>query len=135
MKLKPEKLKIGQKYFLIDYSKDEVVEGIFYNNDIYNGKINFDFKYSITFKEDGSEDDYESIFLDLRDGVLKENVGDRADDTWVENPIFSTREEAEAKKKKYILASLKAVRKLILEELKENTNQIKKLKGVKNVSK
>lgn len=127
-KLKPKKLKIGQKYFLINYDKDEVVEGLFYNNDIYSGVISFDFKYSITFNEDGSENDYKSIYLDLRDGVLKERVGSCEDDVWVENPIFSTKEEAETKKNKHILASLKAVRKLILEELEENTNQIKKLK-------
>jgi len=129
MKLKPEKLKIGQKYFLIDYEKDEVVEGLFFNHDFYNGVESYDFMHSITIDADGDKSD-KRIYLDLRDGALKENVGNCSqDNAWVENPIFATREEAEAKKKKYILESLKVVRKLILKELEENTNQIKKIKG------
>lgn len=127
-KLKPNKLKIGKNYFLIDYEKDEIVEGLFFNHDLYNGEESYDFMHSITIDADGERHD-KRIYLTLKDGVLKENVGNRDDDSWVENPIFLTREAAESKKKKYILASLKAVRKLILKELEENTNQIKKLKG------
>lgn len=128
MKLKPEKLKIGQKYFLIDYDKDVVVEGMFYNHDLYKDKESYDFKHSITFDQDGNED-YKTIYLDLRDKVLKENIGNRESDSWIENPIFSTKEEAEAKKNKYILKSLKEVRKLILKDLAENSESIKKIKG------
>jgi len=126
-KLKPKKLQIGKNYFLVDYENDIIVEGMFFNHDLYNGNESYDFMHSITIDADGVKVDDKKIYLILKDGVLKENVGDQFVSAWVENPIFSTREEAETKKKKYILASLKAVRKLILEELKENTNQIKKI--------
>ena len=128
MKLRPNQLKIGKTYFLIDYDKDVVVEGVFYNHDLYKNKESYDFKHSITIDADGHED-HQAIYPDLKNGVLKENVGDRDDDAWIENPIFSTREEAEARKNKYILKSLREVRKLILKELKENSEQIKKIKG------
>jgi len=131
MKLKPEKLKIGQKYFLIDYDNDVVVvvEGIFYKHDLYGGREGYDFKHSITIDEDGDER-YDSISLNLIDGVLKQDISDRTGSTLqIENRIFSTREEAEAKKNKYILKSLKAIKKVILRELKENSESIKKIKG------
>jgi len=127
-KLKPKKLEIGKNYFLIDYAKDEIVEGLFFNHDFYNGEESYDFMHSVTIDADGEKNE-QRIYLDLRDGVLKENVGNREDESWVENPIFLTREAAEFKKNKYILASLKAVRKLILEELEENASKIKKFKG------
>ena len=128
MKLRPNQLKIGKKYFLIDYSKDVVVEGLFYNHDLRKGIEGYSFKQSLGVQ------DYEvtySVDLQLLDGVLKETVGNGGYQTWIENPIFSTREEAEAKKNKYILKSLRKVRKLILKEFKENSGQINKIKGVK----
>lgn len=126
MKLKHSKLVVGQKYFLLDYEGDKVVEGLLCCNDFCNGSVGYDFK--CFFDADGNED-YKMIYLKLKDGILKEDVGDGSKDTFVENPIFLDGKEAESKKKKYLLNSLKAVRKLILKELEENTNQIKKIKG------
>jgi len=128
MKLKPEKLKIGQKYFLIDYNKDVVVEGLFYNHDLYKSEESYDFRHSMSIDEDGDANE-EAIHLDLIDGVLKEHIGDGEYNCRIENPVFLTKEEAEANKNKYILNCLKEVRKLILKELKDNSESIKKIKG------
>lgn len=112
-KLKPKQLEIGQKYFLIDYTNDKIVEALFYSHEMRrDGSIDFDFKHS--FSNEG--EDYDIIHLKLSDGVLKDEIAFKY---LVECPIFMSEEEAEANKNKYILKSYKAVRSAILTELKD----------------
>jgi hypothetical protein len=136
MKIHYSKLKVGQKYWLIDYEKNEVVEASLYQNilDRNSNTIDYDFKHSPVVDSDHpNSPDFQYIYAKVIDGKLVENVGNRVDESYVEAPVFLTKEEAESKKDKYILKSLKAVRKLILKELAENSEAIKKFKGEVNV--
>jgi hypothetical protein len=129
MTIKPNKLKVGQKYFLINCESEdfEIVEMQltcleFFKKD--KDMVWASFRHDFTDVE--GEEDYK--IFNSKFGLLNILKTQFKDKLWVENPVFATKEEAEAKKAKYILRFLKEERKIILAELANNSKKIKQFK-------